>query len=185
VLPVLLAVTHAQAQAPGAWLDGDPAAWTQTAVVPAAPAARQEPREVLARRCAAPPLAGTPPAAALARAGWVPYLHLDREIARDGTEVIGGMSAAGPGCAPEAFNLFVFVGGAFAGTLAPAPMAPNRDGEAGAVRITSAEELTAEFARYASGDPECCPSSRVRVTYGVERRNGNAVLQAGAVRRIR
>jgi hypothetical protein len=116
----------------------------------------------------------------------MPYLHLDRAIALDEVEVIAGMGAAGPGCMPEMYNLFVFVSGTFAGTLSPVPMTPNRDGEAGAVRIGSADRLTAEFARYAPGDPECCPSSRVRVTYRIERADGKPpMVLATEIRRIR
>ena len=79
------------------------------------------------------------------------------------------MTGATPGCEPLYFNLFVFVGGVFAGTVSPVMMAPTRDGAAGAVRITGADTLTVEFARYMPGDSECCPSSRVRVSYRIER----------------
>jgi hypothetical protein len=139
---------------------------------------------VLRRRCGAPKEA-TASDAAIAKAGWVPFLHLDRRLVRDDVEVIGGMSAATPGCAPEAFNLFVFAGGRFAGTISPFDMISNRDGSVGAVRITGPEGLTAEFARYAPGDPECCPSSRVRVSYRLERGGSRPVLIATEARQIR
>ena len=62
-------------------------------------------------------------AQAVRSAGWVPFLHFDRAIARDDIEVLGGMTAAtSPGCEPTMFNLFVFVGGTFAGTISPIVM---------------------------------------------------------------
>ena len=97
----------------------------------------------------------------LRRARWVPFLHLDQAIARNGIEVVGGMTAATPGCEPTAFNLFVFAGGRIRGHLITATMTPSRDGAAGAVRITGVDTMTVEFARYMPGDAECCPSSRV------------------------
>jgi hypothetical protein len=102
----------------------------------------------LEKRCGIPkmPRLGRLPRC-VAHAGY-PFLHLDQAIARHGIEVVGGMTAATPGCEPETFNLFVFVDGAFAGTVSRMTMTPSRDGAAGAVRITSADALTVEFARY-------------------------------------
>ena len=66
------------------------------------------------------------------------------------------------------FNLLVFVGGTFAGTISPIVMGQGRDGVVGAVRVTAADALTAEFARYDERH-RVLPSSRVRVTYRIER----------------
>jgi hypothetical protein len=115
----------------------------------------------------------------------VPYLHLDQTIARNGIEVIGGMTAASPGCEPERFNLFVFVNGAFAGTLSRAAMTPSRDSVAGAVRITGADTLTVDFARFRPGDADCCPSARERVTYRIEKTGAGATLVATDTRQLR
>ena len=143
-------------------------------------------REALVRRCgAAGSKVSTAAAAALAKTGWVPFLHVDRQIARDEVEVVGGMSAAGPGCEPTTLHLFVFAGVNFAGTLSPSAMTPGRDGAAGAVRIVSPDGMTAEFARYTPADAECCPSSRVRVTYRIERSAGRPLLVATEARPIR
>ena len=105
----------------------------------------------------------------LSRAGWRPYLHQDRALVHQGIEIIGGLTDMTQGCEPVSFNLFVFVDGRFAGTLAPAPMTTARDGVIGAVRIVDDTALTAEFARYTANDSECCPSSRVKVTYRIDR----------------
>jgi hypothetical protein len=115
----------------------------------------------------------------------MPFLHLDQAIARNGIEVVGGMTAATPGCEPERFNLFVFVNGALAGTVSPAAMTPSRDGAAGAVRITGADTLTVEFARYLPGDAECCPSSRDRVSYRIDKTSAGPTLVATGTRQLR
>ena len=174
------------AQAPAAWLDKAPVTWHRAGdPVPMAPRGT-ETRDALAKRCGSTALAESADGRALSRAGWVPFLHLDRELARDDVTVLGGMAAAGPGCEAEVFNLFVFVGGAFAGTVSPVVMTRNHDGEVGAVRLTASDAMTAEFARYQPGDAECCPSSRVRMTYHVQRGRGDsAVLQPVEARQIR
>ena len=176
------ASTYAQS---GAWLDKPLTGWNQNGTMPPR-GSGSESREALARRCGT---AGSKVSAnasgALGKPGWVPFLHVDRQIVRDDIEVVGGMSAAGPGCEPTTFNLFIFVGGVFAGTLSPVAMTPARDGVAGAVRIVSADAITAEFARYTPSDAECCPSSRVRVTYRIERSSGRATLVASDARPLR
>jgi hypothetical protein len=139
----------------------------------------------LEKRCGTPRATSSDAIAALRRARWVPFLHLDQAIARDGVEIVGGMTAASPGCEPERFNLFVFVDGTFAGTVAREVMMPARDGAAGAVRITGADTMTVEFARYKPGDPECCPSSRERVTYRVEKTSAGPTLVATDTRQLR
>ena len=139
----------------------------------------------LEKRCGTPKTASPESIAALRRGRWVPFLHLDQAIARNGIEVVGGMTAASPGCEPESFNLFVFVNGSFAGTVSAAAMTPSRDRAAGAVRITGADTFTVEFARYQSGDPECCPSSRDRTSYRIEKTGAGPTLVATDTRQVR
>jgi hypothetical protein len=183
ILGAAIAVADLSAQAGTGWLDRPMTAWNQSAAgVPVAQKGA-EAQAALDRRCGSSTLATSTTADSIRKAGWVPFLHQDRSIARDDVEVIGGMSAASPGCEPTVFNLFVFVGGRFAGTVSPMVMTQNRDGAAGAVRITSADALTTEFARYTATDSECCPSSRVRVTYRIDRAGARPVLVAvGAVK---
>jgi hypothetical protein len=152
--------------------------------IPASPLA-VDAHVALDRRCGTPQAASPESIAALRRARWVPFLHLDQAIARNGIEVVGGMTAATPGCGPERFNLFVFVDGAFAGTVSPAAMTASRDGVAGAVRITGADALTVEFARYLPSDSECCPSSRERVTYRIEKTGTGPTLVKTDTRQLR
>jgi len=170
VVAATLLPTTVSAQSDTSWLDRPLAAWSQASgtVPPARPGT--ESQSALERRCGSSSLSASAAAEAVRKAGWVPFLHFDRAIARDDVEVVGGMTAAAtPGCEPTMFNLFVFVGGRFAGTISPIVMEQGRDGVAGAVRVTAADALTAEFARYTTKDAECCPSSRVRVTYRIER----------------
>lgn len=123
--------------------------------------------------------------AQIEKAGWMPFLHVDRRIAREDVEVVGGMAVAGPACQPTAFNLFVFVGGRFAGTLSPSPMRTAGDAVAGPVRLTGPNAISAEFARYTPADSDCCPSSTVRVTYRINRSGAAPLLEATEVRRVR
>lgn len=182
--------------------------WNQPEGELPTPPASAETRDAFVLRCKLPPLGGaSEPAAtrpgssksataggaanaaatdgAISKAGWMPFLHVDRRIVRDDVEIVGGMSAATPTCEPAAFNLFVFVGGRFAGTLSPTTMTSRRDGVVGAVRITGADAVTAEFARYVSTDPDCCPSSHVRVTYRIDRTGTRPVLIAVEARQVR
>ena len=64
-------------------------------------------------------------------------------------------------------------------------MTRNRDGDVGAVRISGDDSLIADFARYTPTDTECCPSSRVRVSYRIEKGSGRPVLVAVDARRVR
>jgi hypothetical protein len=179
---VFAATAAARAGAPQAaasrWLDEPLVNWnTATPAMPQAPASA-EGRDALLARCRITPETAAPGAGALAAAGWIPYRHLDRELTQDGIEVLGGFTAADGMCRPDAFNLFVFVNGRFAGTLSPVVMSSRADGAAGAVRILPGDMITAEFARYTSNDPLCCPSSRVTVSFRVSRGSSPTIAPA-------
>jgi len=180
----MLLATALAAQA-GSWLDRPLARWNSAGAAMPAPPASPDARPALARRCASLVAAGSAVDALVTRAGWVPFLHLDRRLTRDDVEVVGGMAAAGPACEPTVFNLFVFVGGRFAGTLSPSSMSTSRDGVAGSVRLMGPDALTTEFARYTATDSECCPSSVVRVSYRINRAGAAPVLEASEARRVR
>jgi len=168
-----------------AWVDRVTEKWNAAGAAIPAPPASHELKAALVQRCASIVVTEGAAAALLAQAGWTPFLHLDRRIARDDVDVVGGMAAATPDCQPAMFNLFVFLGGRFAGTLAPSPMSLARDGVAGAVRLAGTDSITAEFARYGPADSECCPSSVVRVTYRINRGTPAPVLEAVEMRRVR
>jgi hypothetical protein len=186
VIVAIAAAVSAAGQTTQSWLDRPMAGWHRPGAAIPSPPSGTEPREALLRRCGTPGAKASAAASqALGNAGWVPFLHLDRQLQRDDVEVLGGMSAASPGCEPTTFNLFVFAGGAFAGTLSPVPMTPARDGVVGAVRVAASDSLSAEFARYTPADAECCPSSRVRVSYRIDRAGVRTVVVATEARQIR
>jgi hypothetical protein len=187
LLPLaLLMAAAAMAQAGSAWLDRPMSSWNE--VDKGVPSAQPgtELQAALDRRCGSSSLAKSATADAIRKAGWVPFQHFDQVISRGDIEVIGGMTAAStPGCEATVFNVFVFVGGRYAGTVSPAAMTRNRDGDLGPVRITGDDALIADFARYTPSDTECCPSSRVRVTYRIDRSGKQPLLAATEARRTR
>jgi hypothetical protein len=130
----------------------------------------------VAERCDLVRRSSTAAERALADAGWLPYLHVDRKIADRDVEIVGAMTAADEKCQPAEFNIFVFVGEKIAGTLSPVNMTSQRDGAVGAVRLAADDTIVAEFARYAVGGPTCCPSSRVAVRYRIDRAGPQAVV---------
>ncbi len=87
-------------------------------------------------------------------------------------------------CRPTAYNLFVFVGGRFAGVLSPMPMTSRLDSSSGVVRLPL-PGITAEFVRFTSTDPLCCPSSRVTVRYRIDRTAAGPVVAPVEVRNTR
>ena len=104
----------------------------------------------------------------------------DRAVTRAGWSLYGASQTYGPVtvvtamagvdgmCRPMQYNAFVFVRDRFAGTLAPEPMDARSDGSLNVLRLTSATEISGEFARYTSRDPLCCPSQTSSVTYTIE-----------------
>ncbi len=87
-------------------------------------------------------------------------------------------------CRPVTYNLFVFVGGRFAGSLSPTPMSSRLDGSSSVVRLPL-PTITAEFARYTSSDTPCCPSSRVTVRYRIDRSDSGPLVVPTEIRTTR
>jgi hypothetical protein len=170
------------------WLDEPLTSWNrQGAAIPPAPAgALKDPRNLV---CGDFPFPSPEEAArtpGVTEAGWLRYLHFDRVYRRDDVEIVAGLAkVTTPGCEPGPFNLFVFVGGRFAGTVSPVLMTSRTDGAAGAVRITGPDSLSVEFARYLPADTECCPSSHVRVTYRIDRSGPSPVVVPVEIRQVR
>jgi hypothetical protein len=165
---VLLGGIGATAQT--AWLDQSLAGWNPPGAPLPKGTADAAARADALKRCKLTPPATTADRA-LDAAGWIPQPHLDRRLVSDdveGIEIVAGFSSFDGTCAPAAFNLFVFVGGRFAGTLSPVSMTPRSDASAGPVRFVNAG-ISAEFARYKPGDSDCCPTARVAVQYRIDR----------------
>lgn len=179
--------------ASGSWLDRPLTNWNVVdARLPKAPvgAARggndaNESREALAKRCDLTFDRATPEARAIADAGWVPFLHFDQKLQQGDVTILDGMAGADGMCRPLDFHVFVFVGGRFAGTLSPAPMSSRLDGVASVVRLPQPNTITAEFQRYTSTDALCCPSSRVAVTYTIDRAGKAPLVTPTGVRTTR
>ena len=170
--------------APAIWLDKPLANWNIAgAALPTPPRTGNEStRDVIARCKLTPP--ETSAAEKLTAAGWIPFLNFDQRLERDGVEVLGGMASSDGMCRPYQYNVFVFVGGRFAGTLSPVLMDSRFDGSSGAVRLPL-PNITAEFARYTPSDPLCCPSSRVTVRFRIDRGSAGAVIVPLDVRTTR
>ena len=69
-------------------------------------------------------------------------------------------------CRPMSYQIFVFVKGRFAGTLAPRPVDSREDGSF-MLEKEGAERFTASFFRYKTDDALCCPSRISTVTYTI------------------
>ena len=162
---VLLCSRGAAAQT--AWLDQPLTGWNASGSALPKGTADNTARVDAQKRCKLFPPATTA-ARALEAAGWIAQPHLDRPLSSNDIEIVAGFSALDAECAPAAFNLFVFVGERFAGTLSPGLMTPRKDAAAGPVRFVN-EGISAEFARYKPGDSDCCPTARVAVQYRIDR----------------
>lgn len=175
--PVLLAalllalpVAGAQAQTgPARWLDAKPLAnWnTPGAAIPRGPkgAPPEEIRDCEKRGAGeTAKSAPTPETRQVAAAGW---LGATVERRAGNTVYVFARNGVDGMCRPMAYQIFVFVGGRFAGTLAPRPMDSRTDGSGYLEPKPQARRFTAEFARYRGDDPLCCPSRSSKVTYAI------------------
>jgi len=147
-----------------AWLDETkPASWNMPGLpVPVAP--RVQPTgDARCRELARPP-----------------ELDEDKRVRGQGWDLVGGYlggwrvlvirgTAGYDGmCRPRGYQDFVFVRGVLAGTLSPQAMDSRTDGALGRVFLQSDRRLIAEYARYATTDPLCCPSGTTSVTFEIE-----------------
>ncbi len=169
VVAALSVMTSAQRPQTAGWLDRPLAAWNRPgAPLPKAALDRTE-RDRIVKTCDLALQPSTPAERALADAGWIPFRHFDQQLVQGDVEIVDGMAGVDGMCRPLRYNIFVFVGGVFAGTLSPDLMNSREDGASGAVRILDRDTLSAEFVRYTDKDPLCCASSRVTVRYRIDR----------------
>jgi hypothetical protein len=166
------------------WLDRPLTSWNKTGDSLPKPPSLEESKSAVINRCQLTPSVSTAAERAVDAAGWIPFLNFDQQLVHGDVEIVGGMRGADGMCRPEAYNLFVFVGGRFAGVLSPTPMTSRLDGTSGAVRLRP-PDISAEFSRYASNDPLCCPSSHVTVRYRIDRTGDRAVVVPVEVRTTR
>jgi hypothetical protein len=169
----LLFTTAVFAQTPEpTWLDRPLSNWNKAATILPRAVPNGESLANMMKRCAdLRSLRNTPGERALSDAGWLPFHMFDRQLVQGDVEVVGGLAGADGMCRPVDFNVFVFIGGRFAGTLSPGEMSSRTDGSiGGGIRLAEDETIAAEFARYAETDPLCCPSGRVTVRYRIDRK---------------
>ena len=163
------------ADRPVNWLDRQPANWNVAGQAVTTAPAPEEPIQSVLARCRLTRLQSTPGERAIASAGWIPFHPGGQQVAQNDVEIVGGMTWADGMCRPASYNLFVFVTGAFAGSLSPTLMTSRLDGASGAVQLTP-QGIAVEFLRYKETDPLCCPSSRVMVQYRIDRTQGPVVM---------
>ncbi len=101
---------------------------------------------------------------AVTRAGWALF---GASQTYGAVTVIMAMASVDGMCRPNQYNGFVFVANRFAGTLSPVATDARTDGALGSIRLFNASTLSAEFARYTSNDPLCCPSQTSGVNYTI------------------
>ncbi len=170
-LPLLaLTALALPARADGSWLDQPLVNWNVAgAALPAPP-----PEEVVNPMCGqdARP-AETAEDQAVSDAGWTLFGAYQGGW---GVTVVSGLSGYDGMCRPFGYQFFVFVNGAFAGTISPEPMNSRFDGAATIVRLETQGRITAQFSRYGDSDPLCCPSRTSFVSYGFDESQGTPVL---------
>jgi putative salt-induced outer membrane protein YdiY len=175
----LLIGSSSAAFAAGAWIDALPGAWnTPGAAVPAAPAGDAEQLTRCAEQIRP---ASTAADRALEAAGWKLFGPV---LSHGTTSIVRATSNADGMCRPLGYQFFLFVGDAFAGTLAPAPMDSRTDGALSDLFDLEPTSAIASFSRYAEADALCCPSRESVVTYAVEQRDGRPVLTALSARTV-
>ena len=170
LIGAMLALIPRAASAGGEWLAGDLASWnTPGAVIPAAPGEASigfpycepvvRPSE-------------TSEDAQVAGRGWLllaPY-QLGWNVS-----VVQGTLGFDVNCRPVTYQLFVFVDGVFAGTLAPEPMLSRDDGALVDFGL-GADGVSALYDRYMPSDGLCCPSGQTQVWFAVERTPAGPVV---------
>lgn len=145
------------------WLDGDLASWNAAGMaIPAAPDVDSNPDPRCAERERP---AETAEDDALIAEGWRLFLPYQRGW---GVTLIPALAGHDGMCRPLGYQYFVFVDSVFAGTVAPAPMNSRTDGAASDASLWFADQVSAEFSRYAPDDPLCCPSGSASVDYTIE-----------------
>ncbi len=101
---------------------------------------------------------------AVTRAGWSLF---GTSQTYGAVTVVNGLASFDGMCRPTQYNTFVFIGNRFAGTLAPDLMNSRSDGSLVEARLYNPTSVSAEFNRYTSNDPLCCPSQKSTVAYTI------------------
>ncbi len=97
----------------------------------------------------------TPADEAIVNEGWVLFGIYEGGW---GIQTVGGAAEFDGMCRPMGYQYFVFMNGQFAGTISPVPMNSRTTGAGRIVTLDNDHRVTANYVRYASEDPLCCPS---------------------------
>ncbi len=170
LIGALPALIPQPAGADGEWLAGRLVSWnTPGSVIPAAP--REASIGVPYCESNVRPL-GNPEDALVAGQGWP--LHAPYQSGWD-VSVVQGTLRFDANCRPVVYQVFVFVDGAFAGTLAPEPMLPQSDSALVDFGLGT-DGVSALYDRDAPSDALCCPSAQTRVWFAVKRTPAGPVV---------
>jgi hypothetical protein len=172
----LLILSTSPVLAGGTWLDAGSASWNKPGA--ALPHAEPATSGNLARCGSELRSPETAADHAVAAAGWKLYGPYQLY---GGTAIVMAESDADGMCRPEGYQAFVFVHGAFAGTLAPKAMSARSDGSFQSAQLFGATSFNADFERYTESDPLCCPSRTTTVTFKVVRKSGHSVVVASDI----
>jgi hypothetical protein len=162
----------ATADGGGSWLNAAPGAWNQLgATLPAPPVDPAPPpsgaAEAFPAACSGLLRAPQTDAdATVTGAGWS---LLGGYVGGWGVTIVHGVTGADAQCRPQGYQDFVFVDGAYAGTVAPQPMYGGADGALVSISIEQSDRLTAVFQRYTPNDPPGSPAGRTRLDLGIAR----------------
>lgn len=154
------------------WLDQPAQDWNTPGMeIPTAP----EPAGALDPKCTERERpTETPEDEAVAAKGWRLILPYQRGW---GVTLLWGTSSYDGMCRPWDYQIFVFVDGVFAGTIAPDPMGARTDGSLNDANLWYKDRVGAEFRRYTADDPLCCPSSTDHVEYTISQDANGPVLR--------
>jgi heat shock protein HslJ len=151
-------------QSAGAWLDRPLVNWNRQSTELPRPIASIDQQEIKTRCPNLVRQADSPFEHELVNAGWLLYGALQSFGV---TKVVTAMSGADNECRPLGYQAFVYFGDTYAGTLSPATMDSLTNGALTTIRLNSANNISAEFARYRENDLLCCPRRMSYVTYEV------------------
>jgi len=148
----------------GAWLDRPLVNWNKQATELPRPVASMDQPEIQTRCPNLLRQADNPFEHELVSAGWLLYGALQSFGA---TKVVTAMSGVDNECRPLGYQAFVYLSDSYAGTLSPATMDSLTNGALTTIRLTSANNISAEFARYTENDSPCCPRRMSYVNYEI------------------
>ncbi len=151
-------------QSAGAWLDRPLVNWNRQSTELPRPVASMDQQEIQTRCPNLLRQADSPFEHELVNAGWLLYGALQSFGV---TKVITAMSGVDNECRPLGYQAFVYWGDSYAGTLSPVMMDSLTNGALTTIRLISANNISAEFARYTENDSSCCPRRMSYVTYEV------------------